>query len=350
VATWRWASCLPSSLYGRPKRSARWAYHDAASEPVGVIVRWDQPDGKDIRPVARNGDGWKIGGMPEPRPLYRLPDLASAKRVYVAEGEPCAEAARSLGLVATTSPHGSKSADKADWSPLAGKEVVILPDNDPPGRAYADAVVAILARLKPAPVVKVVDLPGLPEGGDIVDWIDVHGDAAEPDELRRQVEALADTAEPIETADLIRPDSVMLPWRAFPVNALPEPVRGFVAAGAKAIGCDASYIALPMLAVLAAAIGNTRRIQLKRGWDEPAILWTAIIGDSGTMKSPALELALQPVRERQRMALAEYAERMAEYRDDLLRYEKDLAEWKRSKAGGDPGAAVPVEAGGRRRR
>jgi putative DNA primase/helicase len=80
--------------------------------------------------VARWGDKWIIGGMPEPRPLYGLPDLADIKRAYVAEGEKAADAARSIGLVATTSPHGSKSAEKADWSPLAGKEVVILPDND----------------------------------------------------------------------------------------------------------------------------------------------------------------------------------------------------------------------------
>ena len=111
-------------------RSAMWTYRNAQNEPVGVIVRWDRPEGKDIRPVARHSDGWVIGGMPEPRPLYRLPELAHAKRIYVVEGEKAAEAAWSIGLTATTSPHGSKSAKKADWSPLAGKEVVISPDNN----------------------------------------------------------------------------------------------------------------------------------------------------------------------------------------------------------------------------
>jgi hypothetical protein len=84
--------------------------------------------------VAHNGDGWGIGGMPEPRPLYSLPELANTERVYVTEGEPAADAARSIGLTATTCPHGSKSADKADWSPLAGKEAILLRDNDQAGR------------------------------------------------------------------------------------------------------------------------------------------------------------------------------------------------------------------------
>src|SRR5262245_27504921 len=48
------------------KRSAFWTDHDAQGEPVGVVVRWNKPSGKDIRPVARHADGWRIGAMPDP--------------------------------------------------------------------------------------------------------------------------------------------------------------------------------------------------------------------------------------------------------------------------------------------
>ena len=133
-------------------RSETWTYHDAGGEPVGLVVRWDRSDGKkDIRPVSKNGQEWTTGGMAEPRPLYCLPDLGDAKRVCVCEGEKAADAARSIGLVATTSAHGSGSARKADWSPLAGRNVVILPDNDDAGAKYADDVATILSKLKPAP-------------------------------------------------------------------------------------------------------------------------------------------------------------------------------------------------------
>jgi hypothetical protein len=77
-----------------------------------------------------------------------------------------------------------------------------------------------------------------------------------------------------------QPASEVVPGRPFPVEALPEPARGFVRAGAKAIGCDPSYVALPLLSSLAAAIGNTRRIRLEHGCTEPAIIWTAIVGRS----------------------------------------------------------------------
>jgi hypothetical protein len=314
------------------KRSALWTYQDAQGEPVGVVVRWDRPDGKDIRPVARHADGWRIGAMPDPRPLYALPDLATARRVVVVEGEKAADAAGGMGFVATTSAGGSQAAAKADWRPLAGKEVWIIPDNDPPGRKYADIVAGILAKLTPAPTVRVVEMSDLPNGGDIVDWIDAHGDAAEPETMRAEIESLAQVVEPwqLDVADDFA-------YRLFTVDALPEPIRGFVDAGARAIGCDLSYLALPLLTAIAAAIGNTRRLELKRGWSAPPILWGAIVGESGTAKTPAFKLVMRSVRERQRKALERHAKAIKQFEADLARWEKDMAAWKRDKnAGSDP--------------
>lgn len=309
-------------------RAALWTYRDANGEPVGVVVRWDRPNGKkDIRPASREGDGWQITAMPTPRPLYGLPALAKAERVYVCEGEKAADAAKAIGLTATTSAHGCESPDKTDWRPLAGKEVILLPDNDPPGRKYADAVAGILAKLTPAPVVKVVELPGLPDKGDAADFVEANEGTA-TDELRRIVDALANEAEQLNSQKATEVVGVFVP---FPVDSLPEPAQGFVRAGAKAIGCDPSYLALPMLTAIASAIGNTRRIQLKRGWTAPAILWAAIVGESGTAKTPAFKLVMKPVRERQRKALERNAAATDLYEVDLARWEKAVAEWKRDK-------------------
>jgi len=184
--------------------SAAWTYEDAAGDPVGMVIRWDTDSGKDIRPVSKTSKGWIMGGMPEPRPLYRLPELLARpdKRVYVCEGEKAADAAASIGLLATTSPQGSKSAAAADWSLLAGHEVVILPDNDDAGRRYAKQVAGILAMLEPAPTVRIVDLPELPHKGDIHDWLESH-DAVEPDALRGIVECLANDAVPLDHSEIV---------------------------------------------------------------------------------------------------------------------------------------------------
>ena len=110
--------------------------------------------------------------------------------MFVVEGEKCAEMIAALGLLATTSPGGANGADRATWEPLAGREVVILPDADEAGRKYAEAVRARLAALNPPARVAVVALPGLEDGEDAVEFVSrVHGGNLET--ARQAIEALA---------------------------------------------------------------------------------------------------------------------------------------------------------------
>ena len=95
----------------------------------------------------------------------------------------------------------------------------------------------------------------LPDHGDAADFVASRA-GIDAGELRRIVEALADAAEPTQAT---WPAQAAEQFAPFPVDALPQPVRGFVAAGARAIGCDASYVAMPLMTGLASAIGNTRR-------------------------------------------------------------------------------------------
>jgi hypothetical protein len=175
--------------------SARWTYRDAAGDPIGLVLRWDHADGsKKIRPAWRSGERWRLS-YPDTRPLYGLDRLADAPeaRVFVAEGEKCVEMLSTLGLPATTSPGGSNAAAKADWSPLAGREVAVLPDADEPGRKYAEAVRERLAALDPPARVAVVNLPGLEAGEDAVEFVGrVHG--GDLGSARRAIEELAERA------------------------------------------------------------------------------------------------------------------------------------------------------------
>lgn len=189
----------PDGCPGAPLgvESRQFLYHDHDGRHVGTVLRWDAVGdlSKEIRPVSVEDDGrWRIGAMPEPRPLYRLPEVLPADLVLVTEGEKCADVAHEIGLVATCCAGGSKTVDKTDWSPLAGKIVAILPDNDAPGESYANDVAAALARLAPRPTAKIVRLPGLEAKEDVVDFVaklrDTGGsDDATRDELLRLIES-----------------------------------------------------------------------------------------------------------------------------------------------------------------
>src|SRR5262249_9541815 len=112
-----------------------------------------------------------------------------------------------------------------------------------------------------------------------------------------------------------KPHHPIPPYRRFPLEVLPRSVRRYVESSAAAIGCDPSFVALPVLAVLGAAIGNSRRIQLKTGWTEPSVIWATTVAASGELKSPAFDAALAHVRQRQAIAVAEFRQAWRAYKE-----------------------------------
>jgi hypothetical protein len=153
-----------------------WTYLDGESREVGAVVRIDLvidgEDDKTYRPLRRTPTGWEIGDPSGLWPLYRLPTIIHAKDIIIVEGEKCADVLAKFGYIATTSSHGAGSPHKSDWTPLAGKDVVIVPDNDQEGENYAARVVEILGDLVPRPRVKVARLSGLTDGEDAVEWVE----------------------------------------------------------------------------------------------------------------------------------------------------------------------------------
>jgi hypothetical protein len=93
--------------------------------------------------------------------------------VVVCEGEKAADAASTLlpDHVVIASPNGSKSATKADWSPLAGRYVTIWPDADAAGNDYASAVCKV-ASTAGVIAIKIIPAPaGVAEGWDAADAV-----------------------------------------------------------------------------------------------------------------------------------------------------------------------------------
>lgn len=127
-------------------------------------------------------------------------------------------------------------------------------------------------------------------------------------------------------------------YKPFPVEALPEPLQTFVVEGATALGCDPCFVVLPALAAVAGAVGVSRVVELKRGWREPAVLWSAVVAESGTTKSPPWQLAVGPLFRRQRELLATYREEMSAY-EDAAEAHREAKRLHRKGKGDDPGEA-----------
>ena len=86
-----------------------------------------------------------------------------------------------------------------------------------------------------------------------------------------------------------------LEYKTFPLYCLPDVVRDYVQEHAEAIGVDPAFVAVPMLPVLAACIGRSRKVEIKASWDEPSIIWAITIGPVSSGKTPGWEAATKPL-------------------------------------------------------
>jgi hypothetical protein len=88
-------------------------------------------------------------------------------------------------------------------------------------------------------------------------------------------------------------------YRPFPTKYLPKIIRPFVEEGAQSLNVDPAFVALPTLSAVAACIGNTTVIEPWTGWIEPCVLWTTVIADSGTLKTPSHKLPIRALNHKQ---------------------------------------------------
>jgi putative DNA primase/helicase len=131
----------PAAHIKRGNPEQRWEYRGLDGRILGYICRFVTSDGgKEVLPLAwcqnlQTGDQqWRWMAFPVPRWLFGLNRLSAHPEasVLLVEGEKCAEAAQKElpELVCMTWPGGSKAVDKCDFTPLAGRKVILWPDAD----------------------------------------------------------------------------------------------------------------------------------------------------------------------------------------------------------------------------
>jgi hypothetical protein len=234
---------------------ATYTYRDEHGNPLFDVVRFAPKDFRQRQP-----DGtWHLRGVR--RVLFDLPALHGQTRVHVVEGEKDVRALQSIGLVATTNMGGAGKwrPEYVDQLRAAGTQhVVVLPDNDEPGRAHADAIARScgVAGLQ----VKVLALPDLAPKGDVSDWLAAG-------HTRDELIALVDAAPrftPLDAVSSSRPEiPAPRPVLVRLADVRPEPLTwiwpGRLAAGKLALlvgdpGLGKSWISLDIAARLSAGL------------------------------------------------------------------------------------------------
>jgi putative DNA primase/helicase len=154
---------------GKGKLVATYEYNNANNTLHFMVCRFVLDDGtKTFAPLSlwKDAEGslsWQWVVPQGLRPLYNLSKLAEAPistTVVIVEGEKAANVLQDHlpDHVVVTSAGGAKASSKTDWSPLAGRKVIVWPDNDEAGKDYAASVTTTLAGILAAPSVRVLEL------------------------------------------------------------------------------------------------------------------------------------------------------------------------------------------------
>jgi hypothetical protein len=331
-----------------------WTYGDP-DRPQWITVRYETSKGeKTIRQVykERGVRGRRApyvlmkGAMPDSdRVLYGLDTVAEGADLFVTEGEKCAAALHSLGLPAVTSVCGSKSAHKSNWKPTAkAARIIILRDNDEPGKDYADEVVQCLP---PGLSARVVLLDNLPDGGDVCDWIAArHVDGWDgyrgmpPDrgdslraELLAAIEQAQDAAPMAAAADEApkHEPAPLLPEHgaAFPVEALGDVIGGAARVIHEAVQAPLSMCCNSVLAAAALATQAHCNVKLGEVGEKPMSAYFLTVGESGERKSAVDGWALRAVREHEKKLREKHPAQVSDAKLQISIYEDELKRLQR---------------------
>ena len=247
---------LPKApVTGEP--STIYPYYNPDGSPAFEVWRFEKP--------GHSKSVIKGKGTFNPDLLYNLADALQYDTVFVVEGENKVEALKApiVGLSGVCNPNGAGKWREAHSKALAGKKVVILPDNDKPGQDHA-AQVAKLVHSHAASV-KIVNLPDLPPKGDVIDWLTAGNDPQKIVELMDAAPLYEPDAEdeqeplrpiqklnPAEFSGLYYLDTTPPAPDWLLVDSLP---RGCIGAIIAPGGTGKGYMALQLSANLAAGIG-----------------------------------------------------------------------------------------------
>lgn len=305
----------PKKTTTKPKTSSKttrteYVYEDAQGNPYMKTLKKSKPDGsKDFRQARFEGGKWiwSLGGIDAI--LFRLPQLLASKGpVIITEGEKDVHAAERLGFTATTTPMGAGKAHKVkDWSALAGRDVILLPDNDDPGRRHMAQVAELLEGV--AASVRTLELPELPEKGDLSDWVALGG-------TREKLLALIDQMDQEPEWEPLLPLEVHQ-TPVCPLDCLPLEIEAFCRELSTETQTPPDLAAMASLAQLAICLQGRFAVNPLPSWRNEALcLMVCPAAKSGERKSAVLEAFRAPFDKFEREARDRWHEASRESRTD----------------------------------
>jgi hypothetical protein len=134
----------------------------------------------------------------------------------------------------------------------------------------------------------------------------------------------------------------------FPLECLPEPVREWVERAARGAGVTVAHVAVPALGIASSLVGMSRRVKATSSWHEPVTCWTAVVGASGSGKTPGIDTVKRALAQIERNNRNKIAELQRRHEAKAETAKAARAQWKqlveKAIADGKSGPPMPATA------
>jgi uncharacterized protein DUF3987 len=140
-----------------------------------------------------------------------------------------------------------------------------------------------------------------------------------------------------ETGTWEEPDWALLDDRRgelpnFPVEALPASLHGWLLRAARGAAVTPGHVAVPLLGIASSLIGTARRVRASRSWSEPLSMWVAVVGFSGTGKTPGIEVTRGVLSEIERARKDKITEMQREHESRAQKAKAERKKWEKAVA------------------
>lgn len=81
----------------------------------------------------------------------------------------------------------------------------------------------------------------------------------------------------------------------FPIDIFPKPIQSYILECNETLDSSIDYMGCSLLWLISVVVGNSIQIEVKKGWNETATIWLAVVGKAGLGKTPSIHNIIKPL-------------------------------------------------------
>jgi hypothetical protein len=125
--------------------------------------------------------------------------------------------------------------------------------------------------------------------------------------------------------EIAKVDKPVIEKLSFPLDIYPTEIQNYLIECNRTLDSSIDYMGAGLLWMLSILVGNSMKIQVKKGWDECCTIWVTVVGKAGVGKSPSINNVIRPLIQANSREIREYQKRFREWDeyDKLSKKEKE---------------------------